>query len=502
MTSASLSLSGASASLFLLLLLSLPHAIPPAGAQGLPADITEPVECRDQVLVVGHSIRIRSGGSLVLSGCTLAMDSPAYQNKWLGALNEGLHIQVDAGGRLELRATDARPAGIQPHDARYGYRATVEGLLVSEGTPDRRNLISGLEGFMSKQMMGAGLEVRGPGRAYLNYTDFTSFFGPGVHATVGGQAHLREVTARKASGAFAATNGTLEIDGADINVGTEGIRVTRSRLVLANATIGAIDAAVYAVSSQVEVRDSLLQATNSAVVLEGSQARLRDCRLGFSKFGVVALEAPARSSITVESCDVAAFAAGSDAVGVAGVNADARVAGSRFGNATRGAVSVSGGALEVVGSTFSNASKADLYATDPTRLVLEGNRFTAGLEKPVRYVERVRVHVRDGDGGPAQGAQVRLGNQTVHTDANGTAKVNWEPGLDEAMRPLSAPARLEVRLDGEVREREVAPGERDVTVAFGAQDGARQSPAPGIAWLAGLLAAMAAVAAGGRRRRA
>lgn len=471
----------AAASAALLILLLLPA---PSGAEGLERVIHGETRCTDGTMRIDRDLRVEAGAALILEGCTLVMASPPYQDKWVGPTNEGLDIIVEHGGRLEMRPSATRASGIQPEDPRYGYTMRIEGVLAVDGQPGAPATIKGLEGFMAEAFLGGGLLVTGTGRAWLNHTAVSEIKGPAVFASDGGHASLRDVQVRQASGAFAATNATLDIDGADLNTGIESIRASAADLTLRNVTARTDRIVLHATRSRV-VADHVDLAARNTIVLVESDLTLRDSTIQSIGYGLAHQPAPTvgpLGRIEVERCRFQPRPTVQSEVGVYASFADVTIRDTLIEGTTKGGVSVRESPLRIANTTFAGTAATDVYAADPTALELAGNTYSRAATRPVRTIYQVVATVLDGSGNPVPGAAVRVGNTTGSTDANGTASLLWEPPVPE---DLQATAAAEATWDSLTLARTVTPTSRAPVFDF--ED--KGSPAPGALGIAVLAAA-------------
>lgn len=491
-------------SLFVILLVT-----PPAGAQGDGRGpwviVSRTVYCVDDTIVVDQTVYILAGGALILEGCVLQVDSPPYKDRWLGAENEGLTIRVEAGGRLELRHSQNRPSIIEPKDNRYGYYLRVQGLLVSDGLPGDPNLIRGLEGYMSTARIGGGLQVLGTGRAYVNHTTFKDISGPALHPLNGGEAYARDVDVRNATGAMAATNATLVVDGARLDTGVEVIWTFEARLVLENVTATTNQIGVDATRSNVTIRNSTISAVNTGVRLVDSDAQIDHSRLRYGTFGVAyqstrpGLEHVVRASQSVLEMATPPGMAPSEngSLGMSIENARLELEDSQISNNTLGGVSLIDGFLSVRGTAFNGTAPTDVFAVRPSGIELAGNTYSASATRPVRIMYPIDVHVVHDGRYTAEGARVEMDGRLVNTTTgSGLAHLVWEPALGPDMLPIANSTSIRVTWAGQTSEKEVTSDVRALVFDFHVGGGIPAEPLP---WI---LMTLAVAAIPGRRRLA
>lgn len=404
--------------------------------------------CRNTTLVVDRDITIKSNGTLELVGCTLRMDSPAYNDTaiWKG---QGLVIRVEKGGALLLRPSGGQGSGIVRRDSRYGYTIQILGLMNSSGASDAWNEISGLEGHMAEAFLAGGLEVGPSGTANLSYTRLTSNEGPAPFLA-GGSLHGHNVVAMAGSGMASVKGATFELHDARIDGRYEALRLSVSDVRLEDVSLSAARTALHLVRSDATLENVSL-AGAQGVVLKSSKLTVRDGRFRYDTYGVLHKFDPDMASlhdaaIQVHNSTFRPRSTEGGSTGIVSSRAPLTVTDSAIKNNNRSGIDVFDAQVEVRGTTFRSNGDPAIFLTNPQSYMISGNDLTTSTTADsVRVTRLTTVRVIDGlTGQPLPNATVTVRGFSGETDPTGRVRTAWIVPLTEDARPAIDQAEVEV----------------------------------------------------------
>lgn len=455
---------------FLILLILLLAA--PA-AQAEPWIITDEVRCTDDELVLRDHLIIRDGGSLVLEDCHLVVDSPSYENVWLNAPDEGLRLLVEEGGRLEVRSVDSG-SSIRPAQLAYGYTMRVDGDLLVEGTEQAPVVIERLEGFMAEALVGGGLRVTG--NATLQHVDFQNLFGPALFALSGGSVQASDISVRNSSGAFVSNRAEMALERVDVNVGIEGIRVTRSEFTMRDSVVMATRVALHSTLSNLTLEDVELVAINVGLGLSDSDATLTGSRIGYGLVGIEHIHKADRGDLdnqvlVHDTLVEPRWPGNSTAVIIQGASLE--LSGSVLRNYTVGGVAVyKGHDVHLHDNVFDGGGSYHAYLTEPRSVSSGGNRFLQEVPQPYILARPLMIHVTEG-GVPVPGASIEVdqgeGTARGTTDANGTLGMRWSTDLHDDGSPVHGGLTIKASSGGKSRTVDVGASDSEVVIDLDAR---------------------------------
>ncbi|MGQ0535787.1 MAG: CARDB domain-containing protein [Methanobacteriota archaeon] len=274
--------------LCLAFLFGLPSPAAPQPGLLAPGDwVVTGTEVRtDEILVLQGNLTVRVGGSLVLRGVHLGVDSPSATAPRV--------VRVERGGLLRLEPSENAATVLQAVNTAAPFHTVVEGRFESVGTALRPTVIRDSD----RRWPEGGITVRPGAEGFvLSHTELVDVGKTAVLVGSGNDIRIENVTF--------GNNGAIGLQLAGVTQGTvrdstfhgmpEALVVTapqRDLAIVGNSFVNNRDAVQLIATERVTLRENVITAPKRGVLLrEGAAARLDGNVIDeHIQFGVVAFE--------------------------------------------------------------------------------------------------------------------------------------------------------------------------------------------------------------------